>query len=326
MMTKEFRIATFNLENLDDKDREQFEERKKVLQPMIERINADLLFLQEVNTLKALNELIKDTVYQSYHRKHTTSTRRVPYATRNLVTLSRYPIKEKKFQYLHDKVSKPMWRKVTSKPEENTAKKIRWERPILRCDIELAGNRVLHAINLHLKSKNPTSIRGQQDEEKYWLWLSHEGWAEGYFLSSVKRVGQALETRILIEELMEPDPLGTLIAVGGDFNADIGSVPFKTIVGSVKDTSNPDLRSTVMVPCEYNVPPEQRFSLLYHGEGAMLDHIIVSKALYPHWVGTDIFNELLPDESIAFASDIKFPESDHAPVVARFRLPGDWVS
>ena len=325
-MTKEFRIATFNLENLDDSDQKQFDERKKLLQPMIERINADVLFLQEVNTLQALDKLIEGTVYklQNFHKEYTVSTSGDPYGTRNLVTLSRYPIKYK-YQYLHNLVSKPTWRKVTSVPPETTAKEITWERPILHCEIELAGNRILHAINLHLKSKNPVSIKGQQDEQKYYVWKSHEGWAEGYFLSAVKRVGQALETRKLIEQILKPNPLGTLIAVGGDFNAEIGSVPFKTIVGSVKDTNNPELRPTVMIPCEYNVPSEQRFSLLYHGEGAMIDHVMVSNALYQYWVGTEIFNELLPDESIAFASDIKFPESDHAPVVASFNLPENWL-
>ena len=31
---------------------------------------------------------------------------------------------------------------------------------------------------------------------------------------------------------------------------------------------------------------------------------------------TEIHNELRHDESVAFGSDVKFPESDHAPVVA----------
>ena len=33
----------------------------------------------------------------------------------------------------------------------------------------------------------------------------------------------------------------------------------------------------------------------------------------------EIHNEALHDESIAFASDVKYPESDHAPFVAAFR-------
>ena len=31
---------------------------------------------------------------------------------------------------------------------------------------------------------------------------------------------------------------------------------------------------------------------------------------------------LLHDESIAFASNVKYPKSDHAPVIAEFELPG----
>ncbi len=167
---------------------------------------------------------------------------------------------------------------------------------------------------------NPSEIEGQSDPKKYWLWRSHAGWAEGYYLSDVKRVGQALEARILVDKIFAADGEDALIAVGGDFNAEIGSVPFKALVGSVEDTQNPDLRSTVLIPCELNVPPDKRFSLIHHGRGNMLDHVAVSQALYPDWIGTDIFNETLHDESLPFSNELKFPESDHAPVVARFRL------
>jgi hypothetical protein len=34
-----------------------------------------------------------------------------------------------------------------------------------------------------------------------------------------------------------------------------------------------------------------------------------------------IHNELLHDESVAFGTDVKFPESDHAPVIAAFEMP-----
>lgn len=78
MVTGEYRIATFNLENLDDEDEIQFEERKKVLQPMMERINADLLLLQEVNKLQALDKLIEGTIYQNYHEEHTLTKSGVP--------------------------------------------------------------------------------------------------------------------------------------------------------------------------------------------------------------------------------------------------------
>ncbi|HLM77910.1 MAG TPA: hypothetical protein VK361_05895 [Rubrobacteraceae bacterium] len=36
---------------------------------------------------------------------------------------------------------------------------------------------------------------------------------------------------------------------------------------------------------------------------------------------SEIYNELLHDESIANANDVKFPESDHAPVIVEFAFP-----
>ena len=39
--------------------------------------------------------------------------------------------------------------------------------------------------------------------------------------------------------------------------------------------------------------------------------------------GSEIHNEILHDESVDFADDQKFPESDHAPVLAEFELPDD---
>jgi exonuclease III len=50
-------------------------------------------------------------------------------------------------------------------------------------------------------------------------------------------------------------------------------------------------------------------------------HLYISQSLLEFYNGTEIHNEKLHDESRAFASDIKFPESDHAPVVAEFMFP-----
>ncbi len=125
----------------------------------------------------------------------------------------------------------------------------------------------------------------------------------------------------MAERIFQEEGEDALIVIGGNFNAEIDSVPFKAIVGSVEDTQNGDLRTSVLIPCEYNVPPAQRYSLFHHGKGNMLDHVVVSQAFYPYWVETAIFNEVLPDESLRFADDEKFPEADHAPVVARFEVP-----
>jgi len=320
---KHLSIATWNLEALDDRNAATWNTRITVLRDTLERINADILILQEINTLSALDTLRQGTYCQNYNIAHTKTQAGTPYDERNLVTMSKWNISTTN-QYLNDIAPPPKWQKITQNPPDTTAQKVEWERPILHAKIDLNGKQ-LNTINIHLKSMIPTNITGQQDPNNRYKWLSHIGWAEGYFLSDIKRVGQALETRMLIDQILTQQGNDALIAVGGDYNADIGSVPFKTIVGSVDDTSNPDLRPGVLIPCEMNVPSTSRFSLLHRGKGNMIDHIAVSHVFYPYWEETAIFNELLPDKSIAFATTQKFPESDHAPVVAHFCVPDSWI-
>lgn len=323
---KVFRIGTFNFDNLDNKDTAEFNRRKPVLRSMLERMNAELLFLQEVHSIDALKELIKDTRYakENFNIDYTrtkTSGRTKPYVKRNLVILSKYPIQNLK-HYHHDLVDNPKWKIMTRNPPA-TKDTVTWERPILSCEIKIGTNKIIHAINLHLKSKIPVKIPGQQHPTKYWEWNTIYGWAEGFFISTIKRVGQALETRMLVDDIFKATAEASIV-VAGDFNAEIGSIPFRTIVGSMREVSNSALGPFIMVPCEYNIPSDQRYSLLHHGKGNMFDHIVASKSLYPYWRGTEIFNELIPDKSIAYSYAEYYPESDHAPVIAEFELPDSW--
>jgi predicted extracellular nuclease len=111
-----------------------------------------------------------------------------------------------------------------------------------------------------------------------------------------------------------------LIVACGDFNDDIESVPVTAIRGMVAETGNPNLSSRVMVPCEMTVPKSSRYTLLHLGQGEMIDHVLVSRSMLASYRGTEIHNEVLPDESGAFRTDTLFPESDHAPVVATFEF------
>ena len=73
------RIATFNLENFDDKPGQKptLQERIAVMRPQLQRINADIFCLQEVNSqeeegkprsLLALDALLKDMQYANFER------------------------------------------------------------------------------------------------------------------------------------------------------------------------------------------------------------------------------------------------------------------
>ena len=52
----------------------------------------------------------------------------------------------------------------------------------------------------------------------------------------------------------------------------------------------------------------------------MIDHLLASRTLLAHYIGSEIHNELIHDESVRFLSEQEFPESDHAPLVAEFAL------
>lgn len=333
------RIATFNLENLDDGAGEEpsLETRISLMRPQLVRVDADILCLQEVNgqggnggprRLLALEKLLEGTRYEGYY---TVSTRLAdgsgPYAERNLVILSRFGF-EGHEQYRHDRAQPPYYRTVTDKapeddPDEEAARaeaeKIGWERPILHARIRVGGQ-LLHVLNVHLKSKRPTDIP-EQKEDTY-TWKTASGWAEGFFLSSMKRVGQALELRMIVDGIFDEDE-GAMISVCGDFNADTDDVPLQAIRGDVESHGNPALAGRVMASLSKSVPEPARYSLLYLGRGEMIDHVLASRRLLQYHRHTEVHNDLLHDESISFATDVKYPESDHAPVIAELELPGE---
>ena len=224
-------------------------------------------------------------------------------------------------QIRNDLVSAPRYQRLTADPADDDAVTIGIERPIQHVVLDVGEDgmqtELLHVINVHLKSKRPTNIPGQKVDS--YTWRSAAGWAEGFFLSSLKRMSQALEVRWLVDQILDGDPDASII-VAGDFNAEPSEVPVLAIRGDVEQTGNGALASRVLVPIENTIPEPSRFTLLFQGRGEMIDHMLVTRNLLGHYRGSEIHNEILHDESLAFAVDEKFPESDHAPVVAEFAV------
>jgi hypothetical protein len=90
------------------------------------------------------------------------------------------------------------------------------------------------------------------------------------------------------------------------------------IRGDVENTGNPDLVGRVLVPIEHTIPAPPATPCTTRAAREMLDHMLISRNFLAHYRGSEIHNEILHDESTAFAIDRKYPESDHAPVVATF--------
>lgn len=323
-----FRIATYNLENLDEgpaTDRAPgFAARAAVIRPALERLKADVICFQEVHgqdrdgqkrDLLALKELLAPTRYRTHQLISTlTESSNEAYAERNLVTaLPADWVVESRAQINQDRMEAPVFKRTVVPGED--ARPIRWERPLLHVTARAPGGAVLHILNVHFKSKLATAFDPLMVDR--FTWRSAPGWAEGFFISSMKRVGAALECRLVVDDIFDADPQAKII-VAGDFNALSGEVPVMALRGRVEETGNGALAGRVLVPLEDNVPESSRFTLYHHGRGEMIDHILCSRNMLAAFSHTEIHNEILPDESIAFRGDTDFPEPDHAPVVAHF--------
>lgn len=327
----ELRIATFNLENFDETEPGEspsLERRIQLMRPQIKRLRADIVCFQEVNgqeregqprQLLALRELLQDTNLASAELVSTKPARDAVFDQRNLVVATNYPVISAR-QIKNDLVDEPLYRRLTANPPDEEAVTVGVERPIQHVELRLDigdGGQILHIINVHLKSKIPTRIPGQQINN--FTWRTSSGWAEGFFLSSLKRMSQALEVRWLVDQIFDDEPDAWII-VAGDFNAEPDDVPVLAIRGDVEQTGNGDLADRVLVPVEQSIPEPSRFTLLFQGQGEMIDHMLVSRSMLGCYRGSEIHNEILHDESIAFARDDIYPESDHAPMIATFSV------
>jgi endonuclease/exonuclease/phosphatase family metal-dependent hydrolase len=326
-MDMTMRLATFNLESLDlpPKAGMPLEARAEVLRPALDRLEADILCLQEVNgqhvagrderTLLALDQLLAGTKYASYARAVTTGPKGHGVAdVHNLVTLSRYPIRARR-EVLHELVAPPCYQLQTAVPPAAESQPIRFDRPILITDLDMPGGDILTVMNLHLRAPLAASVPGQKLEA--FVWKSVGGWAEGYFLSGVRRAAQALELRLLLEQLLGADP-HRLIAVAGDFNAEEHEVPLRIVISAEEDTGNGALAGHSLVVLDRALPQDRRWSLLHHGRREMLDHILVSRSLHGRFRTVDVHNEALGDEVVGYAKHMRSSASYHAPVVAEF--------
>lgn len=329
------RLASFNVENLTDRaDGDMpLAARLDVLRPQLERLDADVLCLQEVDAarvagaghraLTALATLLADTPYRDHHVATTVNPATgAPRDKHNLVVLSRWPIRRGE-QLANDLVPAPRYRRTTGDPPDAEPMPVEWDRPLLHAEVALPDGRTLHVLNLHLRAPLAAFIPGQKAGP--FAWKSVPGWAEGFFLAAVKRAGQALEARMLVDRLYDDSRNGQdapLIAVAGDFNAEEREVPLRILAGDPEDTGSGPLAGRALVLLEHSLPTDRRFTVIHRGQRLMLDHLMVSRPLLAHYRGIEVHNEALGDELVAYTLIDAAPDSYHAPVVATFDIAG----
>jgi endonuclease/exonuclease/phosphatase family metal-dependent hydrolase len=321
------RFATWNLENFDERSGgPEPSERVHALRPKLLALNADVLCLQEVGSerpdrhapraLTHLDELLDGTPYAPYARAAVGLPAGGLSNIHNLVVLSRFPITAQE-DVAHRFVPPPVVALGTDGPD--TTRPVSFDRPLLHVTLDLGAARPLHVIAAHLRAPLASSLEGQKLGP--FSWKSVPAWAEGFWLSSLKRVGQALEARLLVESLLAAKP-DALVLVAGDFNADLSEMPLRLLRADTGDTGNVALASHVLTALESTVPEARRFTILHQGRRQVLDHLLASPALAAAHVRTEILNDGLGDEWTAARAGVKPLGSFHAPVVSEVDLPG----
>jgi endonuclease/exonuclease/phosphatase family metal-dependent hydrolase len=323
------RLATFNIESLDasPKDGVMLAERVECLRPQLERLNADILCLQEVNSQKdkgrkdrslgALEVLLKGTQYEDYELAATRGAEGGGLAdVHNLVTLSRFPILSL-IEIRHTLLPPPVYQMLTSAPPDAAPRHVYFERPALVAELACPGSRCLTIVNVHLRAPLASPVAGQKLSP--FSWRSTAGWAEGFFLSSLKRNAQALEIRLALENMFDADPQ-SLIAVCGDLNAQDHETPVKILQAAEEDTGNGHLATRSLIVADRAIPQDRRHSVLHHGRPQMLDHVLLSRSLGGFLKSIELHNEALSDEADGAGTLHNTPGSYHAPLVATFAI------
>ncbi|MXN65078.1 endonuclease [Stappia sp. GBMRC 2046] len=319
------RAATFNLESFGSEklEPEELAPRIAALRPQLEALEADILCLQEVNAqhvdgqdiraFTALDALLKGTRYETFHRVWSLrADGKGPADRHSIVIVSRHPLEAAQSLWWQ-RVDPPLWRPVQATPALPGREPFSFDRPILQTAARLPDGRKLHLFSVHMRAPIAAPIPGGKASAH--AWNTAPAWAEGLFLASMKRIAQALELRLAIDAVFdaEDDPL---IFAAGDFNAGGVEPALRIIAADPEETGNPALRHRHMRLLDRDIDKRLRHSVLHHGRGRMLDHILASPRLAETAGTVRVLNARLEDE----ADSESTVGSYHAPVVAEFDL------
>lgn len=327
-MSGKLTIATFNVESLDDDERgvADFGARVEALRGKLLALGADVVCLQEVDAqrvdkrgprlLRALERVLESTPYAAYHVASTLSDRGHPFDVHNLVTVSRFPILATE-QLCNDLVEEPIVR-LSTEDEAVGPRALKWTRPLLYTLIAAPGGEPLHVVNLHLRAPLAAAIQGHKLSA--FVWDSTAAWSEGFFVSTVQRVGEALEARLLVDRIFDADARA-LVVLAGDFNAEPDEMPQRIVRASVDDTQNDALRYRALAGMESLLPPGGAHTVIHGGRRVLFDNLLVSARLASELESACALNDDLVDEVLAFESGADVAGSFHAPLVATLRWP-----
>ncbi|MCS7091167.1 MAG: endonuclease/exonuclease/phosphatase family protein [Verrucomicrobiota bacterium] len=277
-----FRVATYNLANYILQEGTgrpvKSEEAKAQIGRAIQLIQPDVLALQEVGGLPALEDLrqrlqLLGLDYPWYELAPGWDT------NIQVALLSRWPILAR--------------RSHTNETYLLNGRRLHVSRAILEVDVEIRSRYRLTMFVVHLKSRRPVGVADQAD----------------------MRLEEARILRSKIEERLARNPRANLL-VAGDLNDVKNSRTLRTVIGSgrhrLTDTRPAERNGDTIAAVRPRAdPPRITWTHFYEVEDSYsrVDYILLAPGMVAEWI---------PEESYVLAFPNWGLASDHRPVVATF--------
>jgi endonuclease/exonuclease/phosphatase family metal-dependent hydrolase len=301
------KIATHNVEFLFGEGEHTFQGKKwnftkeyvegriEYLANLYSKIDADILFLQEVASEDVIKRIIakvgKDYSYFLATPDRSGVGNAVLYKSQDCVcdsipTTSAMPV------FMEGDI-------------DTLGPRIPSRRDFVKVTTTYKGN-PLYLFGLHLKAKFLVPLK---DSNKIDHAIETQvDAADAFIRSEMFTLAQARKMREVVDQALASDPKSAVI-VAGDFNAVEKDASFRIVRGELKD------RSDSLISLSGKIPRSDCFSFCRsNGEKIYIDHILFSKNLEPHAKSLQILNSGLSRHDY-ISPNRSFVESDHAPVV-----------
>ncbi|MEO1403494.1 MAG: endonuclease/exonuclease/phosphatase family protein [Cyanobacteria bacterium J06635_1] len=326
------KVMTWNVENLfqvgsasGPKTQVDYTQKLTSLADVILRLDPDILALQEIGDVSALDDLVAqlDGRYPHIQVSNTPDRRGIRVGFLSKLTI----------ESAEDISTFPLGSlsTITGQAEDRTTEITRLGRGALRILVKPLPSISLHLVTAHLKSKL-LSFPGTANRSRFTPKDENER-ARGAGLALLRRTAEAVALRVKANEILENNAEQSLILLG-DFNdvtdattTQILQGPSGSQIGSrgfPRPDKGDDTRLFNLAPL---IPIERRYSRIYRGNQELIDHIFVSQEMLSgksrQWPKVDSHTDLadtLP--SIEDRPSVRRgqPGSDHAPISAVFEL------
>lgn len=342
-MAKSFSIATFNTLNLlhpgvffagRPKDKPYtpnvYDDKIDWIARIFKEGNVSLVGLQELFSNQALNEVAARAEFTHIYapdiedgQNITTDTDGKQEATGPFVgLLSKYPITSKESIVEFPEETKGIEIQSGNDPSEVQQLTVtRFQRPVIRADVQLKSDVTATVFVAHLKSKRPQFLESEEDEREDPIVN-----AIGNTRSLIIRAAESIALRKLIVDATQNNTRPVILF--GDLNDDLSAVTTQIIAGEEpfrfakleeKKVEWDRLLYSVHDLEEKESYRDVSYTHIYNGRYELLDHIFVSQEFFPGnpaRIGsvrnTRIFNDHLQDERrVVNPGRGPSPRSDH---------------